>query len=304
MASNWMKKGVMTSDEIKNKPAYTNSAPNFPREFWLTKGDSARVIILDDSPQVFYYRHFGYIPNNKQSGSAVVACLDGASESPSPKRCPICNAALQDQRIKRKLVSHITVLNATGYTDKRSGKQRRFIKTLVALDQEKAQLLMGVFEDRGTLRGIEFKVERTQKDKSPSLGDVWYPMDKKVDLKKLSQSPEFKEYFQLRTQSNKTGKKLEPKDVFKEWLSPYNYEEKCEPTEDKVRYFLNLYGHDPDEYLAGSSSDSEDYSDIDKLVNDESGDFDSDFNFYEDAEEEVEKEKAASSDSSTESEED
>lgn len=274
----WANADALTAKALESMPMVGNASPKLPREFWMKKGEEIKAIILDEAISFTLYRHTQYEPGNKAAGNAKVPCLAGGSTEPDYQKCPMCRAMMDKDTIKRSWVGYITIINVTGYTSK-DGSKRTFVRQLVPLNQDTANHLLKLQEelasDGKSLRGQLLKVSRSHKDKSFSIGDSWLPLGKRVnpaDAVKKADSWKSFHKFRVRAEKAEDAEEITPKSSFQLYISPFDYAEELEPTEERISYFIRTARLDPSRYGLGKKTAAATASDYVRV--DEGEDFD------------------------------
>ncbi|MET0465354.1 MAG: hypothetical protein ABW007_19490 [Chitinophagaceae bacterium] len=137
------------------------------RRFWLNKGESRMVTILDDSfdgPQAFS-RHEHNIQKEDGTFGRIEWCLMDLGE-----KCPLCASG---KRKKGSLVAFLTVLDYRKWTDNEKVEHvynRTQLPVNTELGQELLMLEQKCVERGRTLRGATILLQRGTDDYAPRQG--------------------------------------------------------------------------------------------------------------------------------------
>lgn len=150
---------------------------NLPRRFWLSKGESAQIILLDDTPACVWeydvkvdgrFGNFFTCPK-KETGKHSI--LD----------------SYKDQvQFNRHYIGFLTIIDCTEYTDK-NGKKRFNTKKVLPITSQALDRFKQYKKNRGTLVGAKFIVSRSNAEKAERIGDTWDFIEK-VDLSTILDS--------------------------------------------------------------------------------------------------------------------
>lgn len=167
----WMKKGKEISSEEERLSAESERKseqrkrtggidPNRGR-LRLTPGESADVIVLDETPEsVAFYEH-----QLKKDGKwGNFESCPGEWEN-----CPLCSSG-----DNKSFVWFLTILDLRGYT-KDDGTEVPYYRRLLPIKQTQSSTYKRVFKaamkEFGTIRGVMLTLERDTGDKSAAIGE-------------------------------------------------------------------------------------------------------------------------------------
>lgn len=160
-------------DTIKKEVEAARAGQGFkPWRFFLKKGETRSIIVLEDNPPIIKEHN---LKINGKWGH-IYTCLQNTGQP-----CPLCAANDKPYRIGFYTIVDRTPFEydrkvrddngkETGQTERVKGKDR--IKALGA-KYEMLLKLQGRSQKYGGLVGVTFDVTRSDSDKSPSIGDDW-----------------------------------------------------------------------------------------------------------------------------------
>ena len=245
------KKGGGASDNLgqRTRTFYLNWDPN--------KKNKTTVAMLDDQP-FGAYRHRLYLQGreNWRSNQLRLTCAASESGDASPRTCKVCNAALKNTDIARKVFFYLSVMDEDGFVS-RTGEQYTHWKYLLELDQTEYERWGERAETYGTLTGVRFKAFRPSSKTSKAIGD-WSPLDggKPVDLRgHVWDAPAVGRL--IAASAKQPRGVLSHEDAVRTIISPVDYEaEIMNYTPEHADIFLAAAGVDISTSDAGSATDS------------------------------------------------
>ena len=152
----WFTVGVTAESLKKAKSESSNTGKS---RLWMPKGQSKRVVILDDEPFCFW-EHNPKI-NGKYKGNWFI-CRHGM-----PGGCPLCNGSS-----KRYYIGFVTVIDVDGFTGK-NGESVKNFRLLLPMKLDSLTLFAAKKERKTSLVNAMFELTRTDSDKSPGCGNDW-----------------------------------------------------------------------------------------------------------------------------------
>lgn len=161
MSESWIDVGFDSPPESRS-----NSGSESGR-FFLKPGQTAEIMFLSNMNQFYKVKQHEIWVNGKP---VFATCCQTDKQS-----CPLCEAAKNNERLKRREFWIGTVLNLTGYTKdgEQKGQNRR---QLFCMNYSVKNMMEGHFEallDSGKeIRGAIFKMKRSTGEKSYKTGDI------------------------------------------------------------------------------------------------------------------------------------
>ena len=148
-----------------------NASKNKPFRFWLPQGESAMVTFvdgeLDDEGILTPPRFFEHnLKLNGQWGNFYVCPKHSNPEM--NLQCPIC-----DTGNKPSLMAVFTVIDHRESQNKDKTKTYKDQRRLFMATTGTYEILYKIAQKRGGLAGAKFEISRSNKDKSPSVGDMF-----------------------------------------------------------------------------------------------------------------------------------
>jgi hypothetical protein len=253
-------KGLEKAEEAAANSGGGGMNPRFATWLYLRPKDKTKVVLLDGEGFNFYV-HGMYIQGDKKAGKIHVACMSDSNDG-DPMKCRICNAYLHDQRITRKPVTCLTVIDTRPFSF--NGVNYVDMKKIAALPVARAKYLAEKAEEKGGLvrngKGAMFSIYRGD-PKSAACGDNWEYAGHVELAKHFANSKRLK---QMMDAAQKAGKKLTPQEALKELIKPYDYEAEFDPTPARVNYFLAYLGigaaaGDPETQTVAADAETVDY---------------------------------------------
>jgi hypothetical protein len=155
--------------------------------YWMKAGTERKIIFLTDGDGCpVLYEHQVQLGGSWRNW---ITCLE-----PLGQPCPICHwANTHDNQFARYKGQYYTIIDTTEFTD-RAGKVRSNEKRLLVAKKDTGEILkrkyLGRLEAKQSLRGAKFKVYRTEKEKSPNVGEDFEFLEM-VDLSTIEDSSDF-----------------------------------------------------------------------------------------------------------------
>lgn len=149
-----------------------------PREFWLEKGQTKTICILDDSLDDMFYvhRHDYYDPNSNTFTPPALCCRQ-------IEECPICAEVDRNPKGAWKPAAFTIMSSIVEFTDPdeedpifttKDGEEVFQQKTILAMkatqSEEFERIFSVVTEKHGTLRGLVLQVTRSEGKQSIRIG--------------------------------------------------------------------------------------------------------------------------------------
>lgn len=144
-----------------------------PQTFWLPSGTETSLVLLDDTPAEVV-RHVMYLKGDKRANGMRCTCFGmdpEQSPDPVPRECRVCNAMLRLDRIARRHLLHLTVIDERQF--QYEGKTFKDMKRVLELGPDQADLFMRRKKAQGSLVGSRWKVYRSKNARSARHGDDW-----------------------------------------------------------------------------------------------------------------------------------
>lgn len=150
-----MKKGFQAAQQMMEEQAADRATRSTAFNFYLKKGESARVVFLEDEPGALVYQLTQKVGDRYED----FICAGDASE-------------YRDLPKRPSLVGYITVM-LLGEVKTSNGKVIKNPKRMLAAKSGTLDILQRAHAKRGGLYGKVFEVSRSKNDKSPAAGDMW-----------------------------------------------------------------------------------------------------------------------------------
>ncbi len=151
--------------QAKSREARKNSKVSGPMRFWIPAGLSKRVIFLDDNPPELV-EHQVTIDGDWRHWFLCLRTPD-ANGFWTVGNCPFC-----DMKIPKYLMGPYSVVDETGYTDKKTGEEKKNIKHVLVAKERSLNKFKRLSARHGGLSGNRFECFRTD-GKSVVIGDDW-----------------------------------------------------------------------------------------------------------------------------------
>ena len=145
--------------------------------FWIPKGESTEIIILDDQPTEFRHEH------NAIGDSGKWDEFHNCVKATHGDHCPAC----QSMEKPSYYGMFLSVLDLSEYTAK-NGDEVTFSRKLLCVKpftfERWKKRIDRCIEDNGTLRGAVFELSRSSGNTSPATGDdlSFIEMDEDIDV--------------------------------------------------------------------------------------------------------------------------
>lgn len=149
-----LKKGFDAAQTMMEEQAAERAARAGAFNFFIKKGESARIVFLEDEPGALVYQFTHKIGDRFED----FICQGDASE-------------YRDLEKRPTLVGYFTIIQLGEFKGK-NGVVKNPKRTLAAKSQT-LDILKRHFAKRGGLYGRVFEVSRSNNDKSPAVGDMW-----------------------------------------------------------------------------------------------------------------------------------
>lgn len=159
VALSWYQSG--STEEQREQAKKESSSRSVPR-FWMDPGDTKTIIFLDDKEFCLWEHH---VKIGDRWGN-FFTCLKGMDPN-DPKPCPFCLSGN-----KRQFSAFVTIIDCTGYTDKKTGKEHKYIRKLFPMTVTTLEKFVQRKKKRTSLVGAVWEVSRSG-DNSPKIGDDW-----------------------------------------------------------------------------------------------------------------------------------
>jgi hypothetical protein len=220
MSEGWYTRGASQEDIDK---ARKESSSGSARRFWLKAKEAKRVIFLDDEPFCVWEHN----PVINGEFWHWFTCRKGID--PSDPMCPLCVS-----KVKRQYTGYLTVLDATGWQD-RKGNLVLYNRKLFPMTLKTLELFNAIKKKKTTLVGAQFELMRTSKD-AVKVGDHW-------DFEEFVKPFDDEKYF---FESKLEGKKKPPE--------PFDYVKLMEPLSSAEMQGLGVGGSS--DYGSGGDDNS------------------------------------------------
>jgi len=153
----WYTEGP-TKEDLEQ--AKRESAGGSARRFFLRAEETKHIIMLDDVP----FSIWEHNPTINGEFWHYFTCIKGIN--PEDPVCPMCMS-----RIKRMYTGYITILDATGWKDKK-GNLVRYNRQLFPMTLKTLKRFNVAKDKKTSLVGAQFEITRTSSD-AVKVGDMW-----------------------------------------------------------------------------------------------------------------------------------